>query len=187
MGTTEQKELPQYAVTTIHHKAQQLIGKYGFSQSDAEDIEQSLALDLIERLPNFNPAKATLNTFCARVIERQISKLIRHRKQGKRDYRRQSLSLDSHSPFGDESSSDYRESIEYGVAARGDEEDADLRIDVTATIARLPEDLKEIACRLRTESVAEVARDMDVPRTTLYGAIERIRLFFESAGLKAYL
>lgn len=194
MGTNNQQQLPEYAMNTIRHKARQLVGNYGYTESDVEDIEQALALDLIERLPRFNPEKASLNTFCARVIDRQISKIVRHRKREKRDYRRESTHLNAPVGSGGDDESSYVDVFDGGanlhhskVGMPDHEDETALRLDVEATIERLPEDLKPIAECLRTENVLQASRTLGMPRSTLIDAIKRIRLFFEGAGLKVYL
>jgi transposase-like protein len=40
---------------------------------------------------------------------------------------------------------------------------------------------------LKSHSIAEIARDLGVPRTTLNDTVRRLRQRFEQAGLRAYL
>ena len=48
-------QLNEYARSVIRNKARQLIGKYGFTPDDYEDLEQEMILDLLVRLPKFDP------------------------------------------------------------------------------------------------------------------------------------
>jgi RNA polymerase sigma-70 factor (ECF subfamily) len=64
---------------------------------------------------------------------------------------------------------------------------AQLAGDVADVLAKAPEELRDLAERLKTQSVSEIARDTGVPRTTLYEAVRHLRRRFESAGLKEYL
>ena len=82
-----------YAAGLIRFKARQLVGKAGFTASDREDIEQELILDLLRRLPKYNPKRAQRNTFIARVVEHRLASLIEAQKAGIRDYRRCRCSL----------------------------------------------------------------------------------------------
>ena len=59
----------------------------GFTESDRDDLEQEMMLDLLQRLPKYNPDRAQRNTFIARVVEHKIATLIEARKAGLRDYR----------------------------------------------------------------------------------------------------
>ncbi|MFM2007984.1 MAG: hypothetical protein RLZZ09_3639, partial [Pseudomonadota bacterium] len=55
-----------YADKLIRHKARQLVGKAGFTEDDRPDIEQELALDLLQRLRHYDAEKAKRSTFMAR-------------------------------------------------------------------------------------------------------------------------
>jgi hypothetical protein len=59
--------------------------------------------------------------------------------------------------------------------------------DITEVVTKLPDELRDLAERLKTRSVSEIARDMGVPRTTLNESVRRLCRRFESAGLKDYL
>ena len=44
--------IDDYAVRLIKHKARQLIGSAGFTESDRDDLEQDLMLDLLRLIDN---------------------------------------------------------------------------------------------------------------------------------------
>ena len=69
--------IDEYAVQLIRYKARQLVGRVGFTESDRDDLEQELMLDLLRRLPKYNPDRAQRNTFIARVVEHKIATIIR--------------------------------------------------------------------------------------------------------------
>jgi transcriptional regulator of acetoin/glycerol metabolism len=58
---------------------------------------------------------------------------------------------------------------------------------VAGVLATLPDDLRDLAERLKRQSVSEVARELRVPRTTLYRNLERLRRHFADAHLRDYL
>jgi DNA-directed RNA polymerase specialized sigma24 family protein len=60
-----------YAVTKVRFHARQLARTGLFPSQDAEDIEQELMLDLLRRLDDFDPGRASRNTFIARVLTHQ--------------------------------------------------------------------------------------------------------------------
>ncbi len=70
---------------------------------------------------------------------------------------------------------------------RSEETVAQLAQDVADVISTLPEELRDLAERLQTASLSEIARDKSIPRTTLTGAVRRLRQRFENVGLKDYL
>jgi RNA polymerase sigma-70 factor (ECF subfamily) len=186
--------ISDYAAELIRCKARQLLGKAGFTWSDVEDLEQEMILELIQRFPKFDPAKAAHSTFAARIVEHKISKLFRHRRREMRDYRRESCSLDDTIEDAEGETiwractiNQDEAAIRLGRRTRTREEETQLRIDISLVLAKLPDDLREIAGQLLTKSVAEVARDLGIPRTTLYESVKRLRPFFEDTALRNYL
>ena len=183
-----------YAVRLIKYKARRLIGQAGFSVSDRDDLEQEMILDLLRRLPKYNPKRAQLNTFIARVVEHRIATLIEARKAGIRDYRRCPYSLNDRFEDEEGRSVERVETLDQedyllrtGAQSRPADELSALAIDVAAVLERLPPELRELCRRLGTETVTEISRDAGVPRGTIYESIKELREIFEDAGLKDYL
>jgi len=189
-----QIQLTGYDRELIRCKARQIVGKAGFTRDDIEDIESELTTDLLTRLPKFDPEKAQRDTFADRIVTRRISNLIRYRIQEKRDYRREACSLNemivdregntverAQTMCGDAAA------IRLGTRDRTRCQEANLRFDVSVMLKGLPEDLRQVAEELKSKSVADTARALGVPRSTLYGAIGRLRVIFAEAGLREYL
>ena len=195
--TANQKHesLDDYARDTIRHKARQLIGKYGFTRDDYDDLQQEMTLDLLGRLPKFDPDKAAHTTFVARVIERKISKLIRHRRQEIRDYRREACSVNDPIEDGNGGTVERAQTIgqdeqdlRAGKHSRPEAERIDLRLDMSFVVSGLPPELKHLTELFQTHSTLDVAREMGVHRSTLYARdIARLREIFEDKGMKEYL
>jgi hypothetical protein len=55
----------------------------------------------------------------------------------------------------------------------GGSERADLALDLDGVLAALPAELRDLAVRLREQTVSQAARAMNVPRTTLLRQVER--------------
>ena len=195
MENAKQRILAGYAREVIRHKARQLIGKYGFTRDDYDDLQQEMMLDLLRRLGKYDSSKAGLNTFVARIVDRKISTLIRHQRQEKRDYRRPVCSLDAKVEDQDGQARGLDEILSQDAfdeeVARHDRPEAervDLRLDLTLVLDELPDDLRQLARLLQTRTVAEIARELGVPRSTLYEkGIARLRKIFEDNGLREYL
>ena len=195
MGFDNQYDgIDPYAVRLIKYKARQLIGQAGFTASDRDDLEQELIFDVLRRLPKYNPKRAQLNTFIARVVEHKIARLIEAQKAGIRDYRRCPFSLNDR--FEDEDGrsvervdtfdqEDYL--LRTGSQSRPTDELSALALDVAAVLETLPAELRELCRRLKAESVTEISRDTGVPRGTIYESIKKLREIFEDAGLRDYL
>lgn len=188
-------EIDKYAAKLIKYKAGQLVRRVGFTKSDFDDLQQEMTLDLLCRLSKYDPSKASLNTFVARIVDRKVSTLIRHRRQKKRDCRIRIYSLDAE--FDDQNGQQYwldevlsQDAIdgEIGRYDRPEVERIDLRLELSLVLDDLPEDLSYLARRLQTRTVAEIACELGVPRSTLYEkGIARLRKIFEDKGLREYL
>lgn len=195
MENAKQRILDGYAREVIRHKSRQLIGKYGFTRDDYDDLQQDMMLDLLRRLANYDHSRAGLSTFVARVVDRKVSTLIRYQRQEKRDFSVRVLPLDAEvdgqdgEPLGlDEVLSQDAYDDEVGRHDRPEAERIDLRLDLSLVLDELPEDLRDLARRLQTRTVAEIARELGVPRSTLYEkGIARLRKIFEDNGLREYL
>ena len=187
--------LSEYAMELVHHKARQIVGKGGFRSQDVPDIKQELALDLLERLPKYDPEKATNNTFVARLVEHKISKMIRDRKRERRDRAREECSI--HDEVNDEDGvrvelgttvSEDEQYLRTGKYDRTVEERRDMAMDVAAALADLPPDLREVAEALSTLSVTEACRKLGFTRAWLYKEpLPRLRKALEERGLGGYL
>ncbi|MEZ6141582.1 MAG: helix-turn-helix domain-containing protein [Zavarzinella sp.] len=62
-----------------------------------------------------------------------------------------------------------------------------MKLDLQELFADLPEDLRVFANYLQRYSLSEIARMLQVPRTTLQRRVSQLRKRFENAGLKIYL
>ena len=186
--------LHPYAENLIKYKARRLVGRAGFVRSDQEDIEQELRLDLLRRLSNFDPNKATLNTFADRVVEHKIASIIEARKAGLRDYRRQRCSLNDPLKTPDGKPAERGDMLDQdatllrtGGANRPADERIDLRDDIRTVLAGLPPELRRLCRRLMKRTPTEVERETGTARGTQYESFETLRRRFEKARLKEYL
>jgi len=195
MGSSNHCEgIDEYAVQIIKFKAKQLVGRVGLTDSDREDLEQEMILDLLQRLPKYNPDRAQRNTFIARVVEHKIATIIEARKAGLRDYRLCNCSLNERLEDEEGGSVERMETIDQedylrltGGLSRSTAELRDLSIDVRQAIEKLPPELRALCRRLGIDTVTELSRDTGIPRGTLYESIKKLRTLFEGAGLRDYL
>jgi len=186
--------IDDYAVQLIKYKARQLVGRVGFTESDREDLEQEMVLDLLRRLPKFDPKRAGRNTFIARIVEHKVATIIEAQKAGMRDYRLCSCSLNDRLEDEEGRSIERMETIDQedylrrtGKLSRPMSELRNLSIDLRSAVQTLPPELRELCKRLQTESVTEISRDTGIPRGTIYESIKKLRAIFEDADLKDYL
>lgn len=188
------QDIDEYAIRIIKHKAKRLVGSAGLTDSDREDLEQEMVLDLLRRLPKFNPQRARRNTFINRIVEHKAATILESRKAGKRDYRRSAFSLNDRMENREGDSIERIETIDQedyfrrtGNSSRPLDEMGDLTIDVREAVNRLEPGLRAFCQRLQAETVTEISRDTGVPRGTIYESIKELRDLLNDAGLKDYL
>jgi len=186
-GTTDPFSIPHetgddYATWFIKQKTDELVGHFGVSECDREDIEQELALDLIQRWPNFDPKKSKPRTFIARVVRNRISTIIRHRMT-----EQQRFEQIGHVPLDPTIEEEVSSCFRTGQTERIDQDDVDIEHDVDVVLAGLPDELRRTCELLKTESIAETARRLGINESTVRSRIKKVREQFEQAGLREYL
>lgn len=124
------------------------------TRSDAEDLEQELALKAFLAGGKYDPARGTPSSFYNRVLSNKANSLARHATCQKRDRRREA-------PIEDE-----RELAPTGGI--------DLRLDVEHALAGLCDADRAIAGLLATDGVAAVADLTGLTRAQVRGARRRI-------------
>lgn len=88
----------EYAQTVIRVKARRLCRRPGFGRSEEDRVRQDLSLLLLTKLEQFNPERATLNTFVDRVVESGVRMFLRSARRLKRHGGRVAESLDAAGP-----------------------------------------------------------------------------------------
>jgi DNA-directed RNA polymerase specialized sigma24 family protein len=188
-------ELTQgFAGRYIRAKARLLVGKAGIKTSDRPDIEQELALALVERHSRFDPARGHWNAFVATVVERQAIKLLEARHTQKRlaGCRAASLNVSVTGPDGGRVEVSQLVAPKHASAisrnySRPALDAFDLSSDIATVLAKLPWPVRQVCFRLQHEPMTEVARRLGRSRTALYRRVEQARLAFEHAGLRDFL
>jgi RNA polymerase sigma-70 factor (ECF subfamily) len=181
------------ALKLIRERVKRLIGRHGFTASDRDDLEQDMALHLLECLRRQQQPIEAPEGFFRKVIAEHAVTLIRRREAEKRDHRRLSSLhdkvLDEDGEYVERARVVPEDHVQTRLhtASRSRLDEVELVDDVAAVLAKLPPDLRDLCERLKHHSITEVARQLGVPRTTLHDAIRRLRQHFEDAGLRDYL
>jgi RNA polymerase sigma factor (sigma-70 family) len=165
-----------FAARFIRYKVARLVERALIPISDADDLEQELKLHLVRRFTRFDPARSHWNSFVVTVVERHIlTYLVMRRRRQSRFASLQDLSsvnLDSNDMDGGNTFHKHN----------GDTQDSmtqlDLVMDVEHILAGLPEPTRHLCERLMIDSLAEVARQLQIPRTTLRSHILLLRNVF---------
>ena len=194
-GRNHYDGIDAYAVKLVHIKSQQLCRQTGFSQNDRLYIEQELMIELAERLPTHDPARATCEAFITWVVLQKIADLIRSQKAKKRRIDVEAISLNNFVFTGEPGLSEERwATFDNEVFqqftnsnARSAEERIDLDIDLERIMNNLPKELRQLCELLAKYSISDVARKLGVARSSLYRSIHELRDVFDKAGLRDYL
>lgn len=179
--TNNYLELGKYADRLIRTKARELVLRPGFTGSEQDDIEQELALDLLVRLPKYDPAKARKTTFMARVVEHRIATLIEERNAGCRDWRLRLSPLKNGKEDEEDDGGDILSSFPDPAAATAD--DIAFKVELDAALDALPEHLRAFWDVLLTTSIPRLSKKTGTPTSTLYERRERLRRALREGGL----
>lgn len=186
-------EIDSFTRGFVRKSARQLVGRYGFKLQDRDDIEQRLYLKLAKRLHTADPDSPKWKAFVAITVRRHITTMIRDRGAKKRDPRRVgSLDVSIGAKDGPMQLagevSDHEVPSRRSHVKRTSQELVELLHDAAECLADLTEDKHREFCeRLKRDSISQVARDMDIPRTTAHGWVAKLRRQFEERGLRDYL
>ena len=186
--------LDESIIHLIKFKSWTLIGKIGYTFSDRDDIEQELAVHIVDRLKHFDPSRGKLSTFVSRVVDNKIASMIEARKTRKLDFRSHAYSLDElmRDPNGELfRRGDEIEEDDYlmrtDCQSRSTQELVELRSDLARVISTLPEDMQSLCACLMTQNVTDISREMGVSRQKIYDSIRSLRTIFRAAGLDEYV
>ncbi len=174
-------------IAKFHAKG--LVGNYGYTPGDADDLLQTLILAGVIALARFDESQAKRSTYLYAILRDKVADLARHAERQKRDRRKESFSLDAEWP-GDESGETVWADLigadstvtEEGCSRRDRADLHGLRIDLEEALAKLPSNLRKL-CRLHSVLGSEDARRAaGMAYSTHHRAIKRIRAHFERRG-----
>ena len=146
--------------------ASRMVGNYGFSPDDWEDLRQELVLDYLERLPCFDSSRGDLRGFGYGVVRNRAVKLAARRC---RSINHQDAEAHNHRMY-------------CAAVARPDAQ-LDVRLDIQAVLSRLPYHLQALARQLSEMNLTEVCRQTGKSRSRIHQLIRQIRSAFLEAGV----
>lgn len=167
-----------------------LVGNYGYTAQDADDILQELILAARQALSRFDPARSKRSTFLYTAIRHKVIALARHACREKRDRRNEAFSLDDiwpgdvsgamlwHDVIGKERTLD-----EYECCRQSRSDVDSLRLDVADAIADLPPQLRKLCLLHLVYPPDEARRKAGMAKATHHRAIQRIHAFLKRRGI----
>ena len=185
--------IDEFAVRLIKKMARRLIGSAGFTESDRDDLEQEMAMDLLLRLPKYQEGRAARKAFIAVAIRHKAASLIEAQEASNRDYRKVAYSLDqdSEDEKGEVTSGYDRldKEILLEPSDRPGSAEVDqmcLALDIDRVLRKLSPDLRQLCELLAEFNVTEIARTTGQCRDTIYRRIKTLQQVFESEGLRDF-
>ena len=185
--------LDESIIHLIKFKSWTLVGKIGYTISDRDDIEQELAIHIVDRLKHFDPSRGKLSTFVQRVVDNKVASMIEARKTRKLDFRSHAYSLDElmRNPDGEVfRRGDEIEEDDYlmrtGRQSRSGQELVELSADIERVVSALPENMHKLCVSLMTQNVTDISRETGLSRQKIYDSIRSLRTVFRAAGLDEY-
>ncbi len=195
MGASEYGEISPSSMRLIRRKAYSLIGKHGFREDDREDLVHDLILYVLQALPHYDPSRASLDTYIARIVESKVATIVKAKRAKKRYAPKGVVSFDDDEPENTDdrtdtcrslaetySSDDWKRAI--GTFVRSVQDQADLDSDVRNALADLSARLRPIADLLSEMDVTAAAKHLGVPRTTFDYWRRLLRRELAKRGLK---
>ncbi|MBU0640957.1 MAG: hypothetical protein KKB50_19005 [Planctomycetes bacterium] len=138
-----QVRLDRFEEWFIARKARQLAGSAGFTTSDVEDIEQDIRLDVLQRLPRFDPARSNRHTFVAMLVRRCAASILERQRAEKRNRGQRPQSLNAPVRDTDGREVELHQTVDAHACRPGpSEESRDLIADVRRVVAGLPDHLR---------------------------------------------
>lgn len=169
--------------------AQRLWHKLCLPVCEREDLGQDLLIDLLRRLPAYDPSRGSIGAFANIVLRNQSSRIaIRHHRQ-RRMQGGTVLSLDVPVSGATEPLGCLLAEAD-GLAAwhgqdRSATDDADTVHDLARVLGGLPEEARGLCAALGTCAVAEIVERTGTSRSALYRHIARLRLDLAMRGFGA--
>lgn len=152
--THPEDEWTAEAAARVRRHAARLAGGSPARRQERPDHEQDLALRLVRARRQFTPDRGTEAAFATAVLDRAAADLARRRAARKRT----PAAPLAHDPVD-----------------RRHGPDAGLAFDLVDALDRLSADMRDLADRLRWQTLAAVARDLGVPRSTLQRRVHHLR------------
>ena len=173
-----------FALRLARRKAAKLAHILGLPAAEQEDVSQEVLTHIWVSLRAFDHRRSTLQTFVCRVVENRAITIIRLYTAGKRSGR--VISVETVTGCDDDRLD--RRSVECAADCcwRSSDHISTLRIDVARALAKLPQELRQIAWPLALQNRAEAARQLGLSRGALHRRIARIRAVFIEHGLHEY-
>lgn len=163
-------EMDAYALACIEYRVRKLIGNYGFTASDREDLVQQLFLEYLERAGQYDDCRSGFKTFVSCLVRNQATSAVRARKRA--------LGVAMDGLLGDDHiATNVDSAVPPAVERRH------FWLDLERALAPFPRNLLDTARALCLHTPTELSRAPGHSRTLVYRRLRRLRLALLAAGI----
>lgn len=191
--TAEEVTRHPFTLKVVRKYARRLIQRGCFSEDERGAVEQELMAKVLENWPKFDESVGHHKSFVCTIVSNSSLNLSRRIDAKCRGSRPVSLSSIIHDPF--DGATELAQTIGESELDRRLERKP--RLSPTDRVALL-HDLQQVMAsltlkqadlieRLKTQSLATIAHELGIPRSTLGSRLAVIREKFREAGLQEYL
>lgn len=174
--------LDPYLISQVRYRARHLSQRSAIDGMAIEDIEQELVLAVLLRQPTFDATKASWPTFVDRLLCYQVRCLIKRARTQKRGSQVAMVSFESwRERYPETADAPLFGVLSEAMAAQ------DISRDVTRIAAKMPPHLALLLVNLQTQSITEISRLTQTPRTTLYDRLAALRAVLREQGFEQYV
>lgn len=191
--TAEEVTRHPFTLKVVRKYARRLIQRGCFSEDERGAVEQELMAKVLENWPKFDESVGHHKSFVCTIVSNSSLNLSRRIDAKCRGSRPVSLSSIIHDPF--DGATELAQTIGESELDRRLERKPRLsptdRVallhDLQQVMASLTPKQADLIERLKTQSLATIAHELGIPRSTLGSRLAVIREKFREAGLQEYL
>lgn len=170
--------------------ARRLVRQWRLPRADLDDVRQDLLVDLIARLPAYDPERGSLGAFAGIVVANRVARLANKVKRERRMYGATPISLDESIPDSDGLARGDLIAEADGLSAHvGQPVDAlaaaERRLDVERALGSLEPADGALCAALSRTTVDRLAATGQGARSSLYRRVKDIRLALTAIGMQA--
>jgi RNA polymerase sigma-70 factor (ECF subfamily) len=183
---TSANPVPYTAIAEADAAATRLHRRLGFLATDSDDLRQELLVDLLRRLPAYDPARGPLGAFAYVVLRNQASRIANSAIRERRRWGGALISLDA--PNSDGVTLGERLSDEValdGWQTQPGVGGVERRIDLVLAVNRLAGRDQALCRGLARESVDALAKQRFGSRAGIYRRLQELRCQLAAYGLEA--
>jgi len=169
--------IDRYVLDRIDYRVRRLAIQFDLSQGEQEDYRHDMVVEVLAAFDRFDPSKARRRTFVNRVLD----KFVKYATRVRCTHRRRACD----SPHGlDDVCPGFQPVVNDPRGGQRDEQGrCELRLDMEAALARIPQRLRRVCRVLMTFNPAEAAERLGICRQSIYRNIAEIRRYLTAAGL----